>query len=166
LIIGFGGSAFKRKMNRAIGGYEFEVGVLDDKPHKDPKDAPLGQPQETGTYAGGPVRKVGRTVSAMTTGEILVANMERLNVNLLLEPFRNPSDELNRFTTAFLQMALNKKLAIKRVENLLQAVVRNPILREDYGENNPTTADNKGFNRNLFDTGQMFKAIKAKAKRV
>lgn len=63
-------------------------------------------------------------------------------------------------------MAMLENLSIKRVENLLQAVVRNPILKLEYGDNTAITADMKGFDRHLFGTGQTFKAIKAKANRV
>jgi hypothetical protein len=55
---------------------------------------------------------------------------------------------------------------MKRVQNLLQAVIRNPILRGDYGRNAMSTARNKGFNRLFIDTGQFFRAIKAKVTRV
>jgi hypothetical protein len=49
----------------------------------------------------------------------------------------------------------------QRVLNLLQAIVRNPILKHQYGPNTSATADAKGFDRHLFDTGKMFKSIKA-----
>ena len=138
-----------------------EVGILDDKPHKDPL-------AETTTYAGGPVRKTGRQSSDQTTGDVLISNMERLGINLLSDPFQNEkSTDILRFTQTFLKMALsNGKVGQKRVENLLQAIVRNPILRQQYGSNDLLTQIHKGFNRHLFDTGQMFKAIKARAKRV
>lgn len=161
----FGGGWGKR-LQRQIGRYQFEVGVLDDKPHLEPQDTPLYGDPPIKTYAGGPVRKTSRTKSGKSVGEVLVENMERLNTNLLLEPFRAKSNaEINRFTEAFLR-TISGKGSIRRVENLLQAVVRNPILRQDYGPNKASTADAKGFDRHLFDTGQLFKAIKARAKRV
>lgn len=63
-------------------------------------------------------------------------------------------------------ITIKPNMSKKRLENLLQAIVRNPILRLEYGKNTATAADNKGFDRHLFDTGQMFKAITARAKRV
>lgn len=138
-----------------------QVGVLDDKPHRDPLEL-------LGTYAGGPVRKASRKSSGKTNGEILVDNMERLNIDLLREPFQEKnSPELLRFSKAFLKLALSRKdIGIRRVENLLQAIVRNPILRQEYGGNDLLTKIHKGFDRHLIDTGQMFKSIIARAKRV
>ena len=157
---------FYKRLEKSIEGYEFEVGVLDDKPHKLPIESPLFGPQKLNEYAGGQVRPTSRIASDLTIGDVLIENMKRLGINLLLQPFQNPESELNRFTTAFLRFASAKKGTLRRVENLLQAVVRNPILRQEYGKNKGSTADNKGFDRHLFDTGQMFKAIRARAKRV
>lgn len=131
-----------------------------------PKDAPLGKPQETKSYAGGPVRKTSRVRSGKSISEIFIDMQKRLGINLLWKPFEDETTELNRFVKAFLMQATGGVRKLKRVENLLQAVVRNPILRLEYGSNKASTADNKGFDRLNFDTGQTFKAIKAKAKRV
>jgi hypothetical protein len=160
------GRSFYKKLEKSIEGYQFEVGVLKDKIHKQPIESPRFGPPNLREYAGGPIRPTSRIPSELTIGDVLVENMKRLGVNLLLEPFQNPDAELNKFTTAFLRYASAKKGTLKRVENLLQAVVRNPILRQDYGPNKGNTADAKGFDRHLFDTGQMFKAIRAKANRV
>lgn len=88
--------------------------------------------------------------------------MKRLNINLLQAPFKDANNaDIVKFMQAFLKSAVAGR-SMKRVENLLQAVVRNPILRLDYGRNKSSTADAKGFDRHLFDTGQMFQAIKVK----
>ena len=158
------GNGFVKTLQKRVESYEFEVGVLDDKPHKEAKDTDRFNPQ-LGTYAGGPVRKTIPNVGPNSTGEVLVANMERLNINLLREPFQKESSDIMKFTRAFLRSALAQK-SMKRVENLLQAIVRNPILRQEYGPNRPSTADAKGFDRHLIDTAQTFKAIRARAKRV
>lgn len=159
--------SFINKLQRRIEGFEFEVGVIDDKPHYNPEESSLfGEPQLK-TYAGGPARKQTRQAGPLTNAQILVENMKRLNINILLRPFEEKSSELLKFTTAFLRMACGSKaVSMRRVENLLQAVVRNPILNQEYGKNSSQTADNKGFNRHLIDTAQLFKSIKARAKRV
>lgn len=150
---------FDKQLKSRIEGYEFEVGIL--------KDAPRFEASEdTKEYAGGPVKKMTRVRTDITNGDVLVANMKRLGVNLLADPFKESSSDIIKFTKAFLQSAINKGKGLKRVENLIQAIVRNPILRLDYGGNNTSTADAKGFDRHLFLTGQMFKAIRAKAYRV
>lgn len=161
------GNSFAKKLQKRIEQYEFEVGVLEDKPHRDPIDQPLfGQPQ-LGNYAGGPVRKAQRKAGEKTTGEIFVENMERLNINLLSRPFEEQNSDIMKFTRAFMEMITRKpSMPKKRLENLIQAIVRNPILKQEYGGNSSQAADNKGFDRHLFDTGQMFRAIIARAKRV
>lgn len=158
--LGFGKS-WTKTLERNIEGYEFEVGVLEDKEHLEPVDQGLYQPPQIRTYAGGPVRKTSRKSSGVTTGDVLVENMERLNTNLLLEPFQKQSSEIMQFTREFLKSAIGKG-SPNRVRNLLQAIVRNPILEQKYGNNSAGTADAKGFDRHLFDTGQMFKAITAR----
>lgn len=158
---------FAKRLKKRIEGFQFEVGVLQDKEHRLAKETPLfGQP-DLGSYAGGPVRKATRVGSGKTVGDVLIENQERMGVNLLLEPFKDKSSDMMRFVKAFLISAITKKgTNFKRVENLLQAVVRNPILRGDYGPNSSATADAKGFNRPLIDTAQTFKSITAKVKRV
>lgn len=162
------GKSWTKKLQGRIEGFNFEVGVLEDKPHLDPVVTPLYQEPQLKTYAGGPVRPTSRVRGEMTIGDVLIANMERMNINLLAAPFKDRSADILKFTDAFLKMALapRNKISPKRVENLLQAIVRNPILRQEYGTNSASTADLKGFNRLLFDTAQTFKALKAKVKRV
>lgn len=158
--------SFFKKLERAINKYEFDVGVLDDKPHYEPVHTPTFGTPELKNYAGGPTRKQTREKSDLTTGQILVENMKRINTNILEQPFEKKGSEILKFADSFMRLAVGMKMGMKRVENLLQAIVRNPILRQEYGPNKSTTADGKGFDRHLFDTGQMFKAIKARVKRV
>lgn len=154
---------FGKNLKKSINRFEFEVGIIPDTAHYEPQHTPLGQTPPTSTYAGGPVRKASRVKSELSTGEIFIENMKRLNVDLLRAPFKEKSNkDIVKFTREFLKMALSKgSLGRKRVINLLQAIVRNPILRQEYGPNGSGTADAKGFDRHLFDTGKMFKSIKA-----
>lgn len=157
--------SFQKKLKKQVERYQFQVGVLEDKPHRDPVETKLYETPKLGTYAGGPVRKATRKTSGKSNGEILVDNMERLGINILWAPFEDESSDINKFMKAFFNTIANRG-SIKRVENLLQAVVRNPILKQAYGSNKNSTADVKGFDRHLIDTGQTFQSIKAKAKRV
>ena len=161
------GKSFAKKLRGRIEQYEFEVGVLDDKPHRDPVETALFDQPDLGSYAGGPVRKAQRKTGDKTNGEILVENMERMNINVLARPFEEQGSDIMKFTSAFMKMITTQpNMPKKRLENLLQAIVRNPILRQEYGGNSSTTADNKGFDRKLIDTGQMFRSIIARAKRI
>lgn len=158
------GRSWTKKLEKRIEGFELEVGILEDKPHNNPVEHGLFGDPQTRTYAGGPVRKQTREKGPLSTGEIFIQNQERLNIDLLLRPFQEKSSDIMKFTSAFLKTAVAKG-STKRVENLLQAIVRNPILKQEYGGNRSATADAKGFDRHLFDTGQMFKAIVARVKR-
>lgn len=155
-------SGFSKRLQRTISRFDFEIGILDDKPHREAVQTSLFEAPKLSSYAGGPVRKATRNESGKTIGEVLVENMERTNTNFLLEPFQKESSDIVKFMNQFLKLALSRRGSFRRIENLLQAIVRNPILRGDYGPNTSYAADNKGFDRHLIDTGQMFKAIKAK----
>lgn len=161
------GKSWMRKLEGRIERYEFEVGVLEDKPHKLPVETPRFSDPILGSYNRGPVRKTTRENSGLSIGQVLVENMKRMNINVLQRPFQEKSSEIMKFTEGFLKLALNRPgMNIRRVENLLQAIVRNPIFRQEYGGNSSATADAKGFDRLLIDTGQTVKAIRARAKRV
>ena len=160
------GKTFAEKLNQRIERFEFEVGVLDDKPHKPAIDTPLFGDASLGSYAGGPVRKINRKGQPqMSIGQVFIQNQQRLGIDMLREPLNKEGSDILRFTQAFLKLAVSGKASVKRVENLLQAVIRNPILRGDYGPNRASTADAKGFDRHLIDTAQMFKALKARVRR-
>lgn len=159
------GKGLYEKLNARIGAYQCEVGVLEDKPHYEPVHTSIGQDPDLKEYAGGKARKISKVKSELTTGQILVENMKRLNINILEEPFEKKNSDIVKFANAYLKMALSNAHA-QRVINLMQAIVRNPILKQEYGHNTPATADAKGFDRNMIDTGQMFRAIRARIKNV
>lgn len=160
------GKSWSRKLEGRINAFEFEVGVLEDKPHYEPVETKLFGEPALKNYAGGPARRQTRIEGPLTTGQVLLENMKRLNINILQRPFQERTSDIIKFTDSFLKLVLRRPgISIKRVENLLQAIVRNPILRQEYGQNSSLTADNKGFNRHLIDTAQMFKAITARARK-
>lgn len=161
---GIMGKKWVKQMKKQIEGYTFDVGVLADRPHFQGVEPKRGQPPDLKSYAGGPARKVSRVLSDKSTGEVLIANMQRLNINILLRPFQETNATIIKFTSSYLRFACKAPGAsIKRCENLIQAIVRNPILKQEYGHNSGLTADSKGFSRALIDTAQMFKSIIAKA---
>jgi hypothetical protein len=153
---------FKERLQGRFGKYSFQVGVLNDGPHRDAKRGQrgLGGKDVLGTYAGGPVRKQGRT-SKESISQVSKENRERLGLNFYTEPFKRKSSDIIKFTRSFFKLVFGASEK-RRAENLLQAVVRNPILRGDYGPNSPRAQKIKGFDRAMIDTAQLFKAIKAK----
>lgn len=161
MIIDFHRS-FGHRLKGRIERYQFVVGILDDKPHRLAKESPpgfLGEDNIT-SYAGGPVRKTSRTASGLSIADVSQLNRERLGFNYILKPFQDQGADIIKFTTEFLKLCFERS-SVKRVVNLIQAIVRNPILRQDYGPNKRITEMTKGFNRNMIDTGQLFKNIKA-----
>lgn len=153
---------FKKNLEGRFGKYEFEVGILEDAPHKDPKTGQRGlkgKDVQT-TYAGGPIRKKSNQQSGLMISDVSRENRERLGFNYLQRPFEKRTSDIIKFSNEFFKLAFGRSEK-KRAENLLQAIVRNPILRGDYGGNSELTKKIKGFDRGMIDTAQLFKAIKA-----
>lgn len=141
--------------------YAFEVGILQDGPHK----AAASKKKGLKNYAGGPARKLSQRVDG-TMSEVSASVRKQTGVNYLTVPFKNRNDDAVKMLRGFMDLVFNegKVSKKKRLENLIQAVVRNPILRGTYGRNKKVTAEIKGFNRKMIDTSQLFKAIKARVR--
>jgi hypothetical protein len=150
---------FKQKAKGLFGKYQFEVGVLKDGPHKMAKDKSFGLKD----FAGVKARKIGRG-SNQTISEVSKANRLRsATKNYLTAPFQNKKNsDILKFSKEFFRLCFGHG-ELRRVVNYLQAIVRNPILRKDYGSNKAKTIAIKGFNHPMIDTGQLFKAITARA---
>lgn len=158
---------FGSRLKGRFGKYQFEVGIITDGVHKDPKP-------ELGTYAGGPIRKKARTGTKLIS-EVSRDLRERTGINYLTEPFSKSSvggvettasasgRDIRKFAQEFFKLSFGRSEK-KRAENLLQAIVRNPILRGDYGHNSELTVKIKGFDRYMIDTAQFFRAIRARCK--
>lgn len=153
---------FQNRLQGRFGKFDFQVGVLEDGPHKVPKTGKRGLKgtDVLTTYAGGPVRKKSTKPGPLTISEVSKANRDHLGFNYLTEPFKKKTSEIIKFANEFFKLAFGRSEK-KRAENLLQAIVRNPILRGDYGSNAALTKKIKGFDRKMIDTAQLFKAIKA-----
>jgi hypothetical protein len=154
---------FKENLKGKFNKYSFEVGVLDDGPYYLPKRGVrgLGGSDVRSKFAGGPVRKKSRKTSGVKISQISKSNRKNLGFNYLKKPFEKKNSDIIRFTNEFFKYAFGRSEP-KRLTNLLQAIVRNPILRGDYGSNAALTQKIKGFNRRMIDTAQLFKAIKAR----
>lgn len=154
---------FQRPIGQVLKGkieaYHFDVGIIKDGPHR----APASKERGLKNFAGGPARRV-RGKSNGPISEVSRDVQRNTGIRIYRQPFRRKSDDANRMLKAFFQLVFNENKAtrMRRLENLIQAVVRNPILRGTYGKNKSATAKNKGFNRKFIDTAQLFKAIRAK----
>lgn len=143
--------------------FNFEVGVLKDKSHF--KAYPIERGMKT--VAGGPARRQSRRTDGTIAG---VSRKARalLKVNWLLKPFQptKKNADAQRMMKVFWKLVFgeNKLNSKRQLENAIQAVVRNPITRADYGKNKRRTARIKGSNRKFIDTGQLFKSITARVR--
>lgn len=159
---------FQKRLVVLVKGYTAEVGVLENKPHYLParKTGPAGGTKSNlKNLAGGPARKIGRR-AAGTIAEVSEKLRKHTGINFYTKPFSLPRNkDILRFANEYVKTLLRPGSNKRRVENLLQAIVRNPILRGDYGRNRPVTARAKGFNRFMIDTGQLFNNIKARVTR-
>lgn len=149
-------------MQGKFGKYDFEVGILENKPHYAP---------ERGTnlldkgalkwysYAGLHLLKWGDNPDG--TLYSVARDLDKA-FKWLRRPFtsRKNADVLNVMNSIIAD--LNGKPNKQRIINGIQAIVRNPILRGDYGKNSPKTAKKKGFNKLMMATGQFFRNIKAR----
>lgn len=139
--------------------YDLEVGVFSSEPHR------AAVPKSKKSFFGGPARRTGRQVDG-TMAAVSRSARRALGHNYLTKPFRaRRSSEALKLLQGFFKMCFAKESRgahKKRVENLLQAVVRNPILQGKYGKNRSLTKKIKGFSRPFIDTGQLFRNIKGR----
>lgn len=156
---------FKKNVAGRFGKFSFEVGVLEDEPHMLPKRGKRGLKGKDvlSSYAGGPIRQQSNVESGLMISEVSEALRDHLGFNYLTKPFKDKSSQILQFTKEFFKLAFGRSQK-KRLENLLQAIVRNPMLRGDYGKNSKLTMAIKGFDRITIDTAQLFRAIKAEVK--
>ena len=156
---------FQKKVKGMFGKYSFEVGVLQDAPHKEARRGERGKKGRDvlSSFAGGPRRKVSRKDSGLSIAQVSAENRARLGYNYLTKPFQQRSSDIIKFTNAFFNLVFGRSEK-KRAENLLQAIVRNPLLRGQVGTQSLLTTTIKGFYRPMIDTAQLFRAIRAKCK--
>lgn len=150
----------KRFAKRVKGRFErfsFTVGVTDG-----PYRAARPKTQGLGTLQGGPVRRRANKIAGNITQ---VSNAMSARTNFYQKPFKKQNKDTKRFVNEFLKFITDEGGQRHRVVAYLRAVVRNPMLKGAYGSNTSMTARAKGFNRFMFDTGQLFRAIGAKIMR-
>jgi len=149
-------SDISKKISKQIGNYNFEVGILKNEPKKLPKKG------ASKSYAGLTI-----SASGASSQKVSLAEVAKYTDNMfkwLKKPFKLKSnkDVLAIVKEIAAQTFGKKSTDNKRLENAVQAVIRNPILRGDYGKNAASTIKAKGFDKLGINTAQLFKSIKAK----
>lgn len=158
---------FKQRLKGRFEAYDFEIGILQDGEHYQALTGKRGLKGKDviKNFAGGPARRHSRTRTGIKISDVARENRDRLGFNFFTEPFKKKSSDIIRFTKVFFDVVMGRTQT-KRLENLLQAIVRNPILRGEYGPQSELTTKIKGFDRPMIDTSQLFKAIRARARKV
>lgn len=145
-----------KKLTFKLEKYEVQVGLLEDKKRKKPLF------NKFKNYAGKRLLKEG----GFSKGASLVKVAEYLDKRFkwLRKPFLLKNNKEVVIVLNDIVKHMNGKGDKQRILNGFQAVVRNPILRGEYGKNNARWAKIKGFDDTLMMTGQFFKNIKARFK--
>ncbi len=138
--------------------YKVELGVLEDKPKV--VEAEKGNYK---TYAGLKLLKETKKYNGRLVDVAVELDKK---YKWLRYPFlvKNNQDVVKVVND--IVRCINGKADKQRVLNGMQAIVRNPILRNQHGMNTLARERQKGFNKLLMATGQFFKAIKAGFKNV
>jgi hypothetical protein len=163
-----GAKQISKSITQKFGNYNFEVGILSDANKKK-------RGKGTKKFAGMEIAASGNSsttdkdYAATKTGKLslvyIAKTLEKYHFKWLTRPFKYKglNHDVQRMVDELAAQVFGKKSPNnKRLENAVQAVVRNPILRGDYGSNATSTIASKGFDKLGIATGQFFKAIKAK----
>lgn len=117
--------------------------------------------RERKNFYGGPANKIAGVDTKSNIREVFAKL--NLRYQLLLAPWRNANSKEQVQVAKELVNSLNAGgKPTNAMRNAIQAVIRGPIQRGEYGNNSKGWAAIKGFNRLLINTGTLFRAIKAR----
>lgn len=143
-----------------INSIEITVGVLDKSlAHYEAEPKVKGYRD----IGGEKVRKKSSKKSPDTTAQIL-AELESFGLfsGVLSDPEnKDLLDMVEILQSIYAKGEIGSKEE-RRLINACQAMIRNRIIDKRLGDNADTTVKEKGFDRPLMDTGQLFEAIKAR----
>lgn len=160
------GQGLDKFIQGQIDKYKFDVGILTNKQHFAPARRLVGYKNGVPVYekswynfAGIKLLKAGNKIDGTLFG---IAEELDAAYKWLRRPFALSTNKDLLAVINTIVEELNGRENKRRLINAVQAVVRNPILRGDYGRNSKKTAKEKGFNKLMMSTGQFFKNIKAR----
>lgn len=156
--LSFETNKWAEQLRKDYAQFEFHTGIIEDKPEPLPK---------YGEHVGKQIGDINPLKKGKKSGTMVSAVAKKFDeiYNWLISPWRKESnrDVLNVISDYSRYLA--KPGNENRLKNAVQAVVRNPILRGEYGDNREETAKKKGFNKFMVATGTFFNSIKALVKR-
>lgn len=148
-------NAFMKNLEREFQKVTVEVGLLTAS-----RRHPPVVPNSPRSLYGVTARRASGKSTNETMKEVFQSMSSRYD--FLLKPFSMSSNEdVMNLARNFWKYFFGRSAA-KRLENLAQAIIRNPILKRKYGSNAQKTIETKGFDHVMIDTGQMFKSITAR----
>jgi hypothetical protein len=139
-----------------LNGLEAEVGIIDDYQER-------GATTKTGRTVAGE-RVLGLKGFSGATGKQRAQELDA-NYGIISTAFNRMSNEDVIDITEQIGKAISEDsddADRRRYLNGLQAIVRNPIMRKEYGSNSPVTVKIKGFDWVGVMTGQFFDNIRAR----
>lgn len=149
---------FLKKEIEAFEAQRVRVGILSDSHSRNPKSKKAGLSTLKGSSF--PRRKIKSANRKLKLSELAAFMDQRYGV--FSKAMDNPNNAaLARIQKEFLKVLAGSKANENEIKNAAIALVRNPILRMDYGSNEASTALNKGFNMPMVDTGYFFTNITA-----
>lgn len=151
------GKGLDKMIQVELDKYKVELGILKNEPKKLPL---YGQFK---TYAG--IRLLRDSNKTSGTLVDVAIDLDK-RFKWLRKPFASQNNKEVVQVVNDIVKSMNGRADKQRVLNGMQAIIRNPILRGEYGQNSQKTAQEKGFNKLLMATGQFFKNIKARFKNV
>lgn len=153
---------------KTLEGINIHVGILDKQ--KQAKTAKPNTEKMVGN-TGQKGRRVGKNAE-ITLGQLAIYLDNRYGVFTdAADNFNN--QDLNVVTQELIKAFSGDPVNERRIQNAAIALIRNPIMRKDFGSNAKTTVDGgigyngykvqgKGFDWPMVDTGTFFTNIKAK----
>jgi len=149
---------FKNRLRLSLTNRTAEVGILQNKKH-------YARARTFGTLEGRKVRMINTRKPDGSLNSVSKQLRRNTGINIFKEPFNKQSQDSKRFIKEFTRLVLKQGGMQGTATKLLQAMVRNPILRRRYGPNAPMIQRLKGFNWKFVQTGQLYRNIKARIRK-
>ena len=160
------GKGLDKFISGEISKFKFDVGILQNKPHFEVLKRKIGTKNGKPVYAKSWYQYAGLHLLRHNnepdgTLNSVASEMDEM-FKWLRKPFLLKKNKDLIWVINFMVDIMNGKNNRRRIENAIQAVVRNPILRGDYGKNSRKNAIEKGINKILMRTRQLFKNVKTR----
>lgn len=177
-MIGFKGGLdpkFKKRFVSRLGQFQAEAGIL--KPEQThymarsiyTKTGKRKKKKAAFTSVDGMKARRKTSKPAGTMYSVAEIQSKILRINFITAPFSGgKTSQLTKVRKAWIALIKAQRPMSKRkqLEDALVNAIREPIRKRRYGPNTSITIREKGFNRRLFDTGQLWKSIKAKVSKM